>query len=446
MLCITGMERSTAALAARIDAHPDRLHELRIDALDRIDDELWSLVKRHGTRLIVCCRPPAGGRLQLLHRAQQAGARWLDVEHDVTDLEPFERERLVLSFHDHRGTGGDLVARAKAMRTRAAVVKLAITIGDVAELQLLREARAAIEGPAVLIGMGAAGLLSRTHYRAFGSEWTYLAAAPGLATAPGQLDVATAELYGMPACSEGPFLALVGGSQVTRSPGPQVYNRLFRDRDLPHAYVAVITASLSRSLPLLEALGAVGLSITMPLKEAAARLAVEGTDLGVANTLRRSPGGWQAVNTDVGGIREPLAASGATGRALILGAGGAARAAWRACSELGVEPTIAARSPERATFAARVVPWETRSQGTWDVLVNATPVGGDDTPWPPDAAMPPLVFDLAIARHSRLLADARAQGSATLDAMDMWIHQGASQLRFLLDTEVEPSELRERLP
>ncbi|MBW2458513.1 MAG: type I 3-dehydroquinate dehydratase [Deltaproteobacteria bacterium] len=455
MLCITGMERTTAALAARLAAHPgEQLHELRLDALDEIDDGLWSLVARHGARLVVCCRPPRDDRRQLLLRAQAAGARWVDVEEDVTDLEPFERDRLVLSFHDHRGTGGDLTARARAMGPRAAVVKLAITVQDVAELQALREARRAIEGEAILIGMGAAGLLSRTHYQAFGSKWTYVAAAPELATAPGQLDVATAKRYGMPASSDAPFLALVGGPQITQSPGPQVYNRLFRDRALPHAYVALVTASLARALPLLEELGAIGLSVTMPLKEEAAALAIEETELGVANTLRRAPGGWRGTNTDVMGVREPLAAAGATGRALILGAGGAARAAWQACAELGLEPTIAARSPARATFAASVVPWEARAQGGPDLLINATPIGGDETPWPPGAAMPPLVFDLAIGqpigqpigRHSRLLDEARSQGSATLDAMDMWVHQGAAQLRFLLGADVAAGELRERLP
>ncbi len=446
MLCITGKERRVGALAARVDAHPDRMHELRIDALDQVDDTLWSLVARHGDRLIACCRPPTPNRFQLLLRAQQAGARWLDVEDDVTDLEPFDPTRLVLSFHDLAGTGGDLVARARKMRQRAAVVKLAITVQDVAELMRLREVRRAIDGEVVLIGMGAAGLLSRTHYQAFGSAWTYVASTPELATAPGQLDIATAELYGMPDSSEAPFLALVGGPQIAHSPGPQVYNRLFRQRGERYAYLALVTASLERSLPLLEELGAIGLSVTMPLKREAARLTAGDTDLGAVNTLRRDAQGWRSTNTDVVGVREPLACAAASGRAVILGSGGVARAAWRACEQLGLQPTVAARSPEKATFAESVVRWEARAETSWDVLINATPIGGDDTPWPTGAALPKVVFDLAIGTHSRLLDDARAAGATTLDATDMWVHQGAAQMRFILDTEVDAQDLRERLP
>jgi shikimate 5-dehydrogenase/3-dehydroquinate dehydratase len=446
MICVTGKEPKLAALAARVEAHPDHMHELRLDALDRIDDELWPLVGRHGDRTIACCRPPAPDRHQLLLRAQQAGARWIDVDDDVTDLEPFDPSRLVLSFHDHAGTGGDLAARARAMRPRAAVVKLAITVRDVAELQVLRQARRAIDGEAVLIGMGAAGLVSRTHYQAFGSAWTYVAATPELATAAGQIDVAAAAGYGMPHSSGAPFLALVGGPQVAQSPGPQVYNQLFRQRGEPYAYLALETASLEHSLPLLEELGAIGLSVTMPLKGEAARLAGADGDLGVVNTLRRCVGGWQSANTDVVGVSEPLALAGASGRTVILGSGGAARAAWRACEQLGLQPTIAARSPERATFAERVVPWEARADTHWDVLINGTPICGDDTPWPAGAALPPLVFDLAMGSHSRLLDEAGAAGATTLDAKDMWVHQGAAQLRFILRTDVDAQELRERLP
>jgi len=446
MICITGTERSVTALAARVDAHPDGMHELRLDALNRIDDELWSLVARHGDRLIVCCRPPAPDRRQLLLRAQEAGSRWIDVDDDDTDLAPFDSNRLVLSFHDHAGTGGDLIARARSMRPRAAVVKLAIMVQDVAELQPLRQVRQAIDGEVVLIGMGTAGVVSRTHYQAFGSAWTYVAAAPELATAAGQLDVASAALYGMPHSSGAPFLALVGGPQVAQSPGPQVYNRLFRERGDPYAYLALQTASLERSLPLLEELGAIGLSVTMPLKHEAARLATPGSDLGAVNTLRRTAGGWQATNTDVVGVSEPLALAKASGRALILGSGGVARAAWHACEQLGLQPTIAARSPEKAIFAERVVDWDARAATRWDVLINGTPICNDDSPWPTNAALPPLVFDLALGRHSRLLDDARAAGATTLEARDMWVHQGAAQLRFIIDAEVNAQELRERLP
>lgn len=446
MICITGAEKSVAALATRLEAHPSALHELRLDTLDHIDDTLWALIERHADRIVACCRPSAirsdAERAALWLRAQTAGARYIDVEEDVGPVAGLAPERLVLSFHDFEGLGGDLVGRARSMRGRAAVVKIAISVDDVAELDRLCEVRRTIGGPAVLIAMGAAGVLSRIMPASFGSEWTYVAVSAALATAPGQLDLATAARYRVP--FSGPWLGLAGGPQVAHSPGPRIYNRLLSDRGANYGYFPLITRSLAASLPLCASLGAVGLSVTMPLKAEAARLAVSGGELDAVNSLRLRYDGWHGQNTDVAGVREPLRrVSQEGGRALILGSGGAARAAAQACRELGLDVVVAARSIDRARFAPRAVPWSERAVAC-DVLINATPIAGDDSPWPDDVPLPAVVFDLALAPHSRLLREATAAGRITLTPLHMWAHQGAAQLRFLLGLDVTAAEL-ERL-
>lgn len=453
MICVTGAERDVASLCARIASTDDLLCEVRADQLERIDDALFDLVAREGPRILFCCRPPAQGgafagseaeRVGLLERAERAGARWIDVEHDVP-LERFDRSRVVLSWHDFDGADELLrMARELAPR-RAGVLKLAVRVDDAAQIERLREARAIIDGPAVLIAMGAAGLLSRVRYGSLGSEWTYVAADHANATAPGQLDLDEARAMGLPGTRDAPFCALVGGPQVFSSPGPRVYNACYRRRGLALSYLPIITTSLRATLPLFEKLGARGLSVTMPLKGEALALSTPDSLAAAVqsvNSLRPIPGGWEGTNTDIEGVRAPLAQVSPTGTALILGAGGAARAAAHACRGLGLGVVVSART---ARGPEEVIPWEDRAHVVHDVLINATPIAGDTSPWPDDAPLAKCVFDLAIAERSLLLERASREGGAAIDARRMWIHQGARQMSWMLDTAFTAQELEAEL-
>jgi shikimate dehydrogenase len=223
--------------------------------------------------------------------------------------------------------------------------------------------------------------------------------------------------------------------------------------DVPWSYVPVVTRSLRGVLPLLEALDARGLSVTMPLKgEAFDRCVPDelARRLGAVNSLKRDGDRWLGRNTDVSGVEEPLRAalSGVTpkaAKALVLGAGGAARAAAAAAEALGLEVTVAARRAERArAIATRTIPWDARADTKVDVLVNATPVVGEASPWPNEGPFPPLVFELALGAESRLLKDAEAAGSTTIDATRMWVHQGAAQMGWFLGRPLKAADL-ERL-
>jgi len=458
VICVTGAERTASELRRRIEAHADWLHEARLDALDAVDAETFDVIRDHGQRLLVCCRPARqtgdwrgdeGDRLSLLKRAQQLGARYLDVEADAP-LDGFERQRVVLSWHDDSGLPADLRPRLRNMSAQGtAVVKLAASVTDATELGALLQARGEVAGEALLIGMGPAGRLSRTRYRTFGSAWTYVVPRGETPTAAGQLDLTQACALGLAAREHSPMLALVGGPQVMASPGPEVYARLLTAHGSSWSYEPVITRSLADMLPLLERFGARALSVTMPLKQEALTLATAddlSRRVGAANSLRRTGDGWQATNTDVQGVRGPLEAAVAAGAgsALILGAGGAARAALEACRRLRLEATVCARRPDAARgWARRVIPWAERGAQAADVLINATPITGADSPWPDDVPLPvTTVFDLAMSARSRLLERARAEQRETIGALEMWLHQGAAQMSWFLEEEVGVEELR----
>lgn len=468
MLCVTGAEATLAALSARLDENA-ALHEVRVDHLQEPwGEDLWSLLQRHAARVLLCCRPQREGgayrddegqRLACLRRGLTLGVRWVDVEADVPDTrldEAFVAERLVRSVH--RFAPGDASSetqrRARELSSlRGAVSKLALTVEDAAHLDTLLAARSVIDGEAVLIGMGPAGLLSRARYPRFGSAWTYVAAHTETATAPGQLDRAEAAHQGLPAAATAPFAALVGGPQVFGSPGPRVYPPLFAAHGLEaRSYLPVITGDLTRALPVLEAVGAVGLSVTMPLKREATRLAKGDAlvdALGATNSLRLRAG-WEATNTDVAGVEVPLRPVVTEGQAvLVLGAGGAAAAAVEAGHRLGLKVTVCSRRPEAAhALAARFEGVATRAwreRGDFDghVLVNATPVAGEtETPWP-DVPLPvSVVFDLALGKPALALRrQAEAAGARFLPPVAMWRAQGAAQMGWFFDRVFDADEL-----
>ena len=121
------------------------------------------------------------------------------------------------------------------------LLKLAVQLEDAAQIDALTEAARALPQPCLLIGMGLPGLVSRVRYRQIGSPWCYVAADAALATAPGQLDLEQLRLLGWPETRDQPFFALLGGPQIVASPGPVVYNRLFRQRAWPWSYLPVLT-------------------------------------------------------------------------------------------------------------------------------------------------------------------------------------------------------------
>jgi len=175
-----------------------------------------------------------------------------------------------------------------------------------------------------------------------------------------------------------------------------------------------------RALP---AAGFAGANVTIPHKEAALAVADSATQLaqtiGAANTLTFSDDGIAADNTDAPGL---LAAIGdPPASALVLGAGGSARAAVHALAGAGCEVSILARTPSRAEgLPATVVDAPVEAQA----LVNCTPVGLDDADeLPLDPAGYELVVDLVYREGGTALI--RAATGRVVDGLDILVRQGA---------------------
>jgi 3-dehydroquinate dehydratase/shikimate dehydrogenase len=454
LLCETVTGTTMAELVAARDAaaHADMV-ELRLDGVT--DPDIAQALHGRRVPVIVTCRPRwEGGRFdgsederrRLLIAAFDGGAEYVDVEWraEFADLIRAYPQRVVVSSHDFSGVPDDLCSRARAMRaTGGAVIKVAVTAARLADtLPLLDIAKG---GDAVVIGMGDAGMPSRLLAARFGSRWTY----SGKGMAPGQVPTATM-IDRFRFRDAGPDAAVYGvvGDNVMHSLSPAMHNAAFAAADIDAVYVPLRAADFADFLSFADRLGVTGTSVTIPFKQDALRAASSADELtrrvGAANTLRRHGGVWEASNSDVDGFLEPLDA--AVGRAVlegmrvsVLGAGGAARAVIVALMSRGALVTVHARRREQAedvaaSLGVQAGPWPP-SPGSWDLLVNCTPLGSASAPATSPLPGGPFdgraVYDLTYGREpSPLVRDATRAGCVALDGLPMLVAQAERQFEW----------------
>jgi 3-dehydroquinate dehydratase/shikimate dehydrogenase len=255
-----------------------------------------------------------------------------------------------------------------------------------------------------------------------------------------QVDAAT-KIYG------------VAGNPIKSSLSPLMMNTAFRRETVNAVYLGLQTSKADDLFKLAREVPIQGLSITMPLKQDVMPL-LERTDalsakIGAVNTiLRAQDGKFYGFNTDVAGIVAPLerrlSLKGA--KVLVLGAGGAARAAVFGCCDKGAEVFILNRTPETAQklakqSGAKAIKRDALAKTQFDVIINATPVGmasvGKTATGAKSAPASPLeeseiharyVFDLVYNPiETPLLRLARQKGIAVITGVEMFVQQGARQ-------------------
>lgn len=211
------------------------------------------------------------------------------------------------------------------------------------------------------------------------------------------------------------------GHPVAHSRSPRMQNAAFAARALDWVYVAhdVAPQRLAEAVSGLAALGYAGANVTIPHKSAVLALCDEVDEVaaraGSVNTLVVDGGRVHGCSTDGLAVTARLDAAGR--RALVLGAGGAAKAAVAALEDAGAQVTSATRRDPR---------WPPDA-AAYDVVVNATPVKDD-----PLVALRPeqQVVDLAYnadGSETALAAAARAAGCAlVVDGLEVLVRQGAA--------------------
>jgi shikimate dehydrogenase len=229
------------------------------------------------------------------------------------------------------------------------------------------------------------------------------------------------------------------GFPVAHSRSPAMMAAAFAELGLDWRYVKLPVsperfAETARALP---GSGYRGANVTIPHKLAAHDLADElspaAAAIGAANTLTFEDGRVLADNTDAGGLLDALGEDVRGRTALVLGAGGAGRAAVWALRDAGAGVAVWNRTPERARALAEemeVVHAE-RPGRPADVLVNATSLGlhGEDLPAELEPQPAALVLDLVYgAEPTALCRWAEAAGARVVEGLELLVRQGARSL------------------
>ena len=259
------------------------------------------------------------------------------------------------------------------------------------------------------------------------------------------------------------------GYPLGHSISPAFQQAALDELDIDARYVAWPTPpeELTARVDSLRASDVLGANVTVPHKQAVMPMLDEvlpvAESIGAVNTIINRDGLLIGANTDASGFTRSLEQearfSVARKRALIVGAGGAARAvafglAWEGVSELVIVNRTAERAAELAGDVSEATATETRGGGfedvsnaaSFDLIVNCTSMGMAGGPEP--EGVPPiegllkrgvLVCDLVYnPQVTPLLRLARERGARVLGGIGMLVYQGAAAFEFW--TEREPPE------
>ncbi len=215
-------------------------------------------------------------------------------------------------------------------------------------------------------------------------------------------------------------------------------NAAFEALDLAWRYVKLPLGgdAFAETVRALPASGYRGANVTIPHKEAALALADDADEaaraIGAANTLTFEDGSIHAANTDAPGLLAALPRAPRGMRALVLGAGGAGRAAAWALREAGAEVSVWNRTSERASaLAEELGVASVRAPVPADLVVNATSVGlnpadGIEELPVAESDPPQLAVELVYGDHETPFAAwAEAGGAELVDGLEVLVRQGA---------------------
>ncbi len=467
-VCVAIAAPTAAELLAKTEAasRDNPFVELRLDyiprpglAFSKIQE--FTETHPHVSVIATCRRSAAGGKfkgsissqIDILNKAADAGCQLVDIEvQSASRLKPAQltklrsKAALVLSFHDFRGTQKLDETLKKMSAYPADFYKVVGTAASLYDNVMMMKFLEKHQDTHNLVGlcMGEQGIISRVVGVRAGSAFTFASISSNEKTAPGQITAQELRsIYRIEQVDAATKVYGVAGDPVSHSLSPAIMNAAMRRENVNGVFLRLHTKSLKDLLACVKEIPIQGLSVTMPHKQAILKY-LDNTDpqtakIGACNTVVRSQDGkLYGFNTDSAGVvtpleqRIPLQDS----RILVLGAGGAARAAVFGLKERGAEVFVLNRNAEAGQKLARQAKARTVKRANlkkldFDVIINATPVGMGNTresPLSADEIRAKFVFDMVYdPAETRLLKLARERGAEGIPGSVMFVHQAARQ-------------------
>jgi shikimate dehydrogenase/3-dehydroquinate dehydratase type I len=391
-----------------------------------------------------------GDSVRFLSRpdAQQLFSGFDFIDIDISDAESMDipediRRKIIASFHGKIRDEGEARAIIRRELMRYAVAKCITAADSIREASVIvRAVPEEMRGRVIAFSLGREGMLTRIISMKSGCPWAYASLSRTEQTAEGQF--AFEEMMDI---EKGMLLLLIGGS-VEHSLSPLIQNYALRRCGIQGRYFSISvkeTAELGSFLEQAVASDARGINVTMPYKQDVLpylhSLSAEAQRIQAVNTIVNRQGKLEGHNTDFGAFRKVISGMQA-GKALIFGAGGAARAAVAALD--GWDITVYSRSSEKAEMLLKTLGGRADSPGKvsrYDLLVNCTPLGMDGVPGRiPDkiaACAFDAVIDFVYSRGRRPFEElARSRGTSYVGGERLLALQAAESFR--LWTGVEP--------
>ena len=335
--------------------------------------------------------------------------------------------------------------------------KVAMACEDAADALMLAEVGmkwSRRSKPCVVIGMGHQGQLTRALADRLGSALAY-ACLQGKPAAPGQLDIASQSRL---RTEKKTVLGLVG-HPVSHSVSKPMQEEALAKIGIVGTYIPMDFPPgefSAGSISVMRRLGFTGINITLPHKKKAFslcnRIGPAAKATGAVNTIKIEPTRLYGENTDVKGFSELLGVKTAITRgtkALLVGAGGAARAAVYVLTERGARVTVVDIEKRRADHLAKA--FDARSQSLprlfksgkrFDIVVNCSPVGMKGVPgnpvvktlFHPGSSFFDVVYNPQV---TKAMLTAEKAGAKAHGGLEMLVQQGAESFRIWM--EVEPN-------
>lgn len=478
MICLTTSERTLTAALKQVERNKEYIEmvELRLDLLDEGELSSAQIFPR------LCALPTIatfrrvcdGGESKLNDKTRISILRtivldgdfsYVDIEDDVkkSDLKvkiaddeirhDFEAElrakgiRIIRSFHDFEKVPSELFAKVTKLSKKGDIPKVAVTPNTIVDVVTIFRMQQELKDvkEKIIVAMGEYGVCTRILYKKIGSMLTF---ASENETAPGQLTPKVLKtLYRADIVNDRTNIYGIIGNPVLHTDSPKIHNPGFDSIHYNAIYVPFLVDKVRTFFKLAELIQIHGFSVTVPHKRDVlpylGKITREVKQIGACNTVTRIQGMWKGINTDYYGFLVPIENEISEDRiktALVIGAGGAARAVVWALRNHHVKVIIVNRSKEKAIHLASetMSTWDTldnakKYEGKVDLVVQTTSVGMSQTigqnPVPDfEFTGKEYVYDLIYKPdHTSFLQKAAECGCKTYNGKRMLLEQGKLQ-------------------
>ena len=380
--------------------------ELRIDYIPELQNALTCIEKSLKCKtkpVIITNRPEREGgkfngseqdRLQLLQKAIELGADYVDIEYDsIKQITRRNSSKVIISYHNFKETPRNLSKIYNDIcQHKPDIVKIVTYANDITDNIRIFELLKSAKVPTISFCMGELGNISRILTSKFGGFLTFASLEKGKESAPGQLTVdELSKIYHFKDINKETKLYGIIGNPVSHSMSPAIHNASFMEKGFNNVYVPLKVSSISAFMKECRKIDFQGFSVTIPHKESVLPFLDDldrtARKIGAINTIANQNGKLIGYNTDcmaaVMGLEDYLKKTNETlnnKKISIIGAGGAARAIAFGLKEKDCDITIFNRTIERAEKLSHDVKCKFESfekihKLDSDILINTTSIG-----------------------------------------------------------------------